>query len=247
MFTFKTKPQSLTEIVVSGLALYWKGIQSLWLWSLGLAVLSGIPSLLMGYLMRHQYGNRALLFSGLFTLLMLPLVIFIVSFIIRQLYLIGSQTKESFRDSVNAVMKKVPLLLIALPVISILSWIGLVLFFAPGIFIAVMLVFTAPLILLDDHSIVDAFRYSCFLVWKSWWRTFSIIVIPMILSILVSPYSYTATVSLTKVSLSVIEMALINPLFLSLMLTMYYDAKLRHHVAMHLPKKKRGVSLSEEQ
>jgi hypothetical protein len=246
MFTFKTKPQSLTEIVVSGLSLYWKGIQSLWPWSLGLAVLTGIPTLLVGYLMRYQYGNRALLFSGLFTLLLLPLVIFIVSFIIRQFYLIGSQTKESFTDSVNAVMKKLPLLLIALPVISILSWIGLILFFAPGIFIAVMLVFTAPLILLDDHSIVDAFRYSCFLVWKSWWRTFSIIVIPMILSILVSPYNYTATISLTKVSLSIIEMALINPLFLSLMLTMYYDAKLRHNLDLHLPKKKSDMRLSEE-
>lgn len=243
MFTFKTKAQSLSEIIVSGLSLYLTGLKSLWPWTLLLALMSGIPSLIMGYLLRHQYSHSVLIVTGLFMLLMLPVIIFLVGFIIHQLFLVGTETKMSFQESSQYVLKKLPRLLIALPIISILSWLGLIFLIAPGIFIGVVFVFVAPLILLDDYSLVESFQYSWFLVWKSWWRTFSIIVIPLVLSIIASPYSYAQIpiFSFGRIAISVIETALINPLYFSLMLTMYYDSKLRHHVAMHLPRKKKGV------
>ncbi len=247
MYAFKTKAQSLSEIIVSGLSLYWIGIKSLWHWSLLLAVMTGIPSVILGYLIRQQYPHSTIVVSGLIMLLFLPVLIFLSGFIIHELFLIGTQAKMSFQESSQYVLKKLPRLLIALPIISILSWLGLIFLIAPGVFIGVVLVFVAPLILLDDYSVIESFKYSWFLVWKSWWRTFSVIVIPLVLSIFVSPYSYSSVsfFSLTRVVLNIIEMALINPLFFSLMLTMYYDSKLRHHVAMNLPRKKKGSTLSD--
>lgn len=242
MFTFKTKAQSLSEIIISGLSLYLAGLKSLWPWSLLLALMSGIPSLIMGYLLRQHYPESVLIVTGILMLLVLPIIIFLVGFILHQLFLVGTQTTMSFQESSQYVLKKLPRLLIALPIISILSWFGLIFLIAPGVFIGVAFVFVAPLILLDDYSVVESFRNSWFLVWNSWWRTFSIIVIPLVLSILVSPYSYAQIpiFSFGRVALSVIETSLINPLFFSLMLTMYYDSKLRHHIPMRLPRKKKG-------
>lgn len=240
MFTFKTKAQSLGEILVSGLSLYWIGLKNLWAWSLLLSLMAGIPSFIMGYLIRQQYPSSVLILSALFMLLMLPVVIFLLGYIIHALFLIGTQTTMTFQESSKYVLNKLPRLIIALPVIAIASWFGLFFAIVPGIFIGVMFVFVSPLIILDDYSLVDSFRYSWFLVWKSWWRTFTIIVIPLVLSLLTSPFSYAHIphLSFGRVGLSVIETALINMLFFSLMLTMYYDSKLRHHVAMHLPRKR---------
>src|SRR5437763_93443 len=116
MFTFKTKPQSLTEIIVSGLSLYLTGLKSLWPWSLLLALMSGIPSLIMGYLLGHQYPHSVLIGAGLFMLLMLPVIIFLVGLIIHRLFLVGTQTKMSFQESSKYVLKKFPRLLIGLPI-----------------------------------------------------------------------------------------------------------------------------------
>lgn len=241
MYAFKKKAQSLSEIVVSGLSLYWQGLRSLWYWSLLLAVLTSIPLMILGYFARHVHSYTTLTIA-LFSLLVLwPVLVFLVGYIIHQLFLIGTETKMSFEKSSAYVIKRLPRLMIALPVVSILTWLGTIFFIAPGIFVSIVLIFVGPLILLDDYSFMDSFRYSWILVWKSWWRTFSIFLIPFALNVLISPFSYTSATyfSFTRVIISAIEMTLINPLFFSLMLTMYYDSKLRHRVPMHLPRKKK--------
>lgn len=242
MYAFKKKSQSLSEIVVSALSLYWQGLRSLWYWSLLLATLTSIPLMILGFFAREVHSYAILSIALLSLLVLWPILVFLVGYLIHEVFLIGTETKMSFEKSSAYVIKRLPRLMIALPVVSILTWLGTVFFIAPGIFISIVLIFVAPLILLDDYSFMDAFRYSWFLVWKSWWRTFAIFLIPFVLNVVISPFSYTSATyfSFTRVIINVIEMTLINPLFFSLMLTMYYDAKLRHHIPMHLPRKKKG-------
>jgi hypothetical protein len=238
MFTFKTRVQSVPEIILSGFALYSTSLKRIWIWSLLLATLNTLPCVAVAYLVQRGYGNKPLLYTGLLTFCLSPLSVFGANFILYQIYLIGAQTQKSMSDSVQWVLKKLPLLFLSLTLASLASWLGLLVFFLPGLFLSVLLVFLAPLILLDEYSVVKAYRYSGFLVWKSWWRTFSVIVIPMILTLLASPLNYHSHLSVLKVVFSVLEMTLITPLFFSLMLTLYYDAKLRHHLPLYLPRKR---------
>lgn len=240
MFRFNTKPQSFKEIIVSAFTLYWEGIQGLWMWSLVLAVVSSIPDWLMVFFMRRNASMRVLLSVDLFALLLLPIVSFIIGFIFYQLFLIGSQTPKKNSEVVSIVLDKLLWLSIALLISVSLTWLGLLFFIIPGIFIGVMLIFVQPLILLDDHPLFDAFKYSWFLVKKNWWHTFIVLTLPLLLFYVAMPSVYSGNPSIFRLLFDVIRMTLVIPLFFSFILTMFYDAKARHHVAMHLPRVKKS-------
>jgi len=169
---------------------------------------------------------------------LLLITAFISGVMIHRIYLVGSQTRKTIGESVKIVLGKFHLLVLASIISSFLVGLGLTLFFVPGIFISIMLVFVLPLILLDNHSITKAYQYSWFLVWKSWWRTFAVLLPPMLVFIVYLPHPTVNTPSLLYISLDGLRVMLVVPLLLSLLLTMFYDSKLRHRVAMHLPKKK---------
>jgi len=252
MFTFSKKPQSAKEIILGSLTLYWVGIKKIWIMSVVLAVLSGIPDWVMSYLLRQRYSLKVLFTVDFFLLFLLPVLTFLIAFIIYQLYLIGTQQKKSTSEVSSHILSKLVNLSIALLLAVLVSWLGVFLFIIPGIFIAVMLIFVQPLILLDDHRLVEAFRYSWFLVKNNWWHTFLILTLPLILFYIAIPLPslYSQPPSLFRIVLDLIRMSIVTPLFFAFILVLFYDAKARHHVAMHLPRikknKTKAVDTTEE-
>jgi hypothetical protein len=243
MFTFKSKPQSIVDIYKSGLDLYAHSLKSVWHWSLILGLMSGIPTLIFGYLVHFKVSYTGLLIFNLIYMLLLPASAFIVGMIIYQIFLIGTQTSKSQKDIINIVLSKLWVLVGAYLIIGFLTWLGLMLLFVPGVFIAITLIFVAPLILLDDHSFVDAFRYTWLLVWHNWWRTFAVLLVPMILFIIILPSVYTKVPSLGYIIFDIVRTTVVTPLFFSLVLTLFYDLKSRHHVALHLPRRKKEAKV----
>jgi hypothetical protein len=243
MFTFKSKPQSLVEIYKSGFALYAQSLKSVWHWSLILGLMSAIPTLIFAYLVHSKVSYSGLLSFNLLYLLLLPVSAFMVGMIIYQIFLLGTDTNKSQKDIMNIVLNKLPILVGAYVIIGFLTWLGLMLFFLPGIFIAITLIFVAPLILLDDHSFIDAFKNTWLLVWHNWWRTFTVLLIPMILFLVILPSVYTKVPSLGYIIFDIVRTTLVTPLFFSLVLTLFYDLKSRHHVALHLPRRRKEVKV----
>jgi hypothetical protein len=252
MFTFSKKPQSAKEIILGSLTLYWVGFKKIWVLSLVLAVLSGIPDWVMSYLLRQGYSLKVLFTVDFFLLFLLPVLTFLVAFIMYQFYLVGTRLKKSTSEVSSIILSKLVWLSIALLVAVVVSWLGVFLFILPGIFIAVMLIFVQPLILLDDHQLIEAFKYSWFLVKNNWWHTFLILTLPLIMFYIAIPLPslYSQTPSLFRIVLDLIRMTLVTPLFFAFILVLFYDVKARHHVAMHLPRvrknKTKAVESTEE-
>lgn len=244
MSRFKTTPQTFREIIQNGAILYWDGFKTLWLWSLILAVVSNIPNWMMAYLMRQQYSIKALIVFDIFSLIFLPIVAFFTAYIMYQLFLIGSQTKKSSEEVIALIRNRLVLLSATLFITVFVTYLGLVLFIIPGIFIAVMLTFVQPLILFDDNSLMDAYKNSWNLVKSNWWHVFSVLTIPIVLMVIAAPSLYSGHPTVLHIIFDVIRMALVTPLLFAFILTMFYDAKARHHVPMHLPRVKKSRAKS---
>lgn len=239
MFKFKTKPQSITEIAVSGFTLYWKSLRKVWFWSFLLAIITSIPDWVMSHLIEQRYSVPVLLTADLFFILMIPLGTFCIAVILYHLYLTGSQTQKKFSEITSLIKERLLWMSLAVLLVMMATWLGVFLFIIPGIFIAVMLIFVLPLMLLDDLSLVDAFKTSWNLVRGNWWHTFGALIIPLILFYIAVPSIYSGNPSLTHLILDLIRMVLVTPLFFAYILTLFYDSKLRHHVPLHLPKGKK--------
>lgn len=258
MFTFKNKHQSIFEIYQSGIALFARSFKSVWHWALIMGLLNtlitqlyayhihdhfsykGMTSLNLLYMVNVNYKDSIII--GLISLIVLvPILSFLAGIMIYQIYLIGSESKKSLKDTISIVINKLPLLTAAYLIVGIITYLGMMFLF-PGIFFAIMLVFVPPLILLDDHSFVDAFKYTWLLVWKSWWRTFAVLLPTMIVFVIKLPNIYTGIPSLGYIIFDLLRTTIVTPLFYSLMLAMFYDSKLRHHVALHLPRHRKGNS-----
>lgn len=236
MSRFKTTPQSFREILQNGFNLYWEGIQTLWLWSLVLAVVSNIPNWIMVYFIKQRYSMKTLIGVDIFCLIFVPFIAFLMAYIMYQLFLIGSQSKKSSEEVISLILNRLILLSVALFVNIFVSSLGLALLIVPGIFIAVMLTFVQPLILFDDNSLIDAYKNSWNLVKSNWWHIFTVLTVPIVLMVIAAPSLYSGNPSVIHIIFDVIRMAIVTPLLFAFILTMFYDAKARHNVPMHLPR-----------
>ncbi|MDQ2993588.1 MAG: hypothetical protein M3R00_01375 [Pseudomonadota bacterium] len=242
MFKFKGKPQTLPEIIRNGTALYWRAFTHVWHISLLLAVLASFtPTTLMSKNSSFGFDRTSAVWMAAIVMVLLPVKAFLSGVIIHRLFLVGSNVIDGkLIESARFVANKIIPLSIAIIISNIIFWIGFMAFLVPGFFFFVMLVFVAPLIILDEHTVVEAFQYSWFLVWKSWWRTLAIVIIPAILTI---PYMHAPTLS--NYLIDVARMTFIGPLLFAMILVGFYDAKLRHHVALNLKKPKDVVKHEE--
>lgn len=117
----------------------------------------------------------------------------------------------------------------------------------PCTYVFVLLVFYLPLIINEDKNVFTALRHSITLVWKNWWRTFWILVIPWlvfaigVLSIEVffrwikNTYGVQIPVSgyILKTSVEAIVFTLLLPWFASVIIIQLHDLKLQKNGSVH--------------
>lgn len=242
MFRFKGKPQSLGQIITNGAALYWASILDVWHISLALALLGIVPILVMIVQVHIGLFNMAPIVWGIILgIVLLPVKAFLTALIMYRIYLTGSLVHAEYLESAKFVLNKIFPLSIAYVISFAIVILGLIAFIIPGIFFSVMFVFITPLIVLDEHTVKESFQYSWLLVWKSWWRTFAVVVIPLILVIVGVPQPFLEVPSFFTMVLDVARLTIVEPLLFAMILVGFYDAKLRHHVALNLKKPKESI------
>lgn len=230
MFAFTDKPQSLFQLWTHGLELFKISIRSVWYWSLIISVLANLYPIIIlkGFdLTTDTILHSKMLISILGWFILLPLIIFLTLVLIQRLYVTGARKSEKLHRSINAVRKKFIPLFFTIITLSFLTTLGLYLMIIPGIFVLVLFVFVVPLNLIDNMPIWEACKTSAYLVWGNWWRIFAIVLFPLALLI-------TASVIANKFSgfwnyfIAILSTSLLSPLFYSMVLNGFSDAKLRH-------------------
>lgn len=112
------------------------------------------------------------------------LIIYAIGF-----YLLGTLLKGrpySFMESLEAALKKLPILIVASILSLLAAIVGFVIFIIPGIYIAVAMFYYFPAIIIDEMPIITAFKYTLSIVWGDWWRAFFVILAPMLVALFIN-------------------------------------------------------------
>ncbi len=230
MFAFTDKPQTLPQLWTHGFNLFKLSIGSVWYWSLVISVLANLYPLIIlkGFdLSANTIIHSKLIITLLGWLILLPLIVFLTITLIQRLYVAGARKSERLHRSIMHVGKKFLSLFIAVILISFLTTLGFYLMIFPGVFILVLFIFVVPLMLIDNKSMWDAYKTSAYLVWGNWWRIFAIVLFPLALLISASVFANQFS-GVWKYLLAILLTSILTPLFYSMVLNGFSDAKLRH-------------------
>lgn len=144
--------------------------------------------------------------------------------------------------ALTTALRKLPVLIVLFILNMLALVVGLILLVVPGLILIVSLVLALPILVLEDKGPIDSLTSSHRLVWGHWWRTAAILtvggiiifVLYIILGIIAAAIApmlaggeaaVAAVVSLFLVL--ALAGVLITPYIVSLILTIYWDLKLR--------------------
>lgn len=234
MFEFKDKTQSVADLFTSALTLYRVSLKETWFLTLIIVLATSIiPGMFFNYdgnvVLNKQY-MWYYVFYGLFSA---GISSFCAGMVMERMFVVGSKAKETMTDSMKSVAEHFMKIAFCLFLISFLTYTGFVFLVLPGIFIGVLFSYVFPLLLLDDLGIKDAFKGSAYLVYDNWFRIFTILSGPYLL-VFFSGIIIGIFPGLGGQLLQAIVMWVSLPLLYALILTSFYDSKLRHHMPLHL-------------
>jgi len=231
MFELPTKPQSTAKILEDGFELFALCFPKVLPLALADAALSAllywlIPELNspdMVILMNAVADSMPYLFLYMMIMLLLQTAIFC------RLNAIITQSDRGNFDALLQAGKKLLPIFFATCLYMFLVAIGLMVLI-PGMLFAVSLRFFTPLILFENATVFQSLQGSHQLVWGNWWRTASILMVPLVFSMFIGVVASVVASGifadkwLGQVVYMVVD-KLFNPLFYAVMLLQYYDLK----------------------
>lgn len=230
MFAFTDKPQTLFQLWTHGFNLFKMSIHSVWYWSLLISILANAyPAIILkGFdIAEGTILHSKIIISILGWVILLPIIIFLTLVLVQRLYIAGARKAERLHRSIIVVSKKFIPLFFTIITISFLTTVGLYLIIIPGIFTLVLFIFVVPLILIDNKPVWEACKTSAYLVWGNWWRIFAIVLFPLVLLIIASVIANKFS-GFWNYFIAILSTSVLSPLFYSMVLNGFSDAKLRH-------------------
>lgn len=244
MYEKPTSPQSIGQVLDGTFRLTAASFRHTWL----LALLAGLSSYAAsayqfskgGTPMEAMLAPQDATYWTLYAAGVVLSILFFAAIYLRVDTVAGGTAGQG--GAVSGALRRLPLLIVLsiLTVIAIAC--GMVLLVIPGIILAVSLVASMPIFLLEDKGPVDSLTSSHRLVWGNWWRTFIILVVAFIIAVvlyfvfgfvaaLIGPLLTGGDAVLGAMVTLAIVLALlgivITPFFVSLVLNIYWDLKLR--------------------
>ena len=190
MFTLPKQPQSIGEVLDSGFRLFATGFSK----TIGLSVVANIIAYLPLFVLTLHMA------SGLQapadpTAIMAPfgigiLVAGLVSmvFYLAIIHVFGALAREepvSIGASLTVGLKRLIPVFIALILYMIAVSLGMVLLIIPGLILMLTLMFFAVGMVLEKEGIFSSLSRSHRLVWGNWWRTATVLTVPVIIVMVV--------------------------------------------------------------
>lgn len=233
MFSFARKPQTVGDVISDGVKLYRQTLFGVLPISVLIILLGSMPALLQFFSgpasapppqtmqqFLHSSNIIILIVQVLFTPVLMAILIYAI-------YALALGRPFSWTDSINAIKPKLFSIFLAffISTLSIIAGFFMMLF--PGVFLSVMFMFCIPSIVLDNVGGFASLKTSWKLVWGNWWRSFVVIVIPVLISVFMMGIllSIAKQNALLLIVMNAIVMSLLTPLFYSVMLVQFNALK----------------------
>lgn len=253
MFALANRPQSIGKTLDSGFKLFFAGFGRVFVLALVAAFVANLPSIVLGT--KAQVADAEALRALGWKILALFLVAMILATalntaILRRLALLGNgaAADDSISKSIAIGFKYLLPVFAGFILYGIAVGAGMILLIVPGIFLLVSLYLFWPAIVVEGKGPIEALKRSYNLVRGNWWRTLTVMSIPIFL--LIAFYfaamfvigivlgvtsggdatALTTTVEKTALILHLLEVpvnAVSLALFYAVLVVLYHDLKLR--------------------
>ncbi len=190
MFTLPKQPQSIGEVLDSGFRLFATGFSK----TIGLSVVANIIAyvplfMLTLYMASHlQAPADPTAIMAPFGIGILVAMLLSMIFYLAIIHVFGALAREepvSIGASLTVGLKRLMPVLIALILYMIAVSLGMVLLIVPGLILMLTLMFFAVGMVLEKEGIFSSLSRSHRLVWGNWWRTATVLTVPVIIVMVV--------------------------------------------------------------
>ena len=243
MVALASEPQSIGRVLDSGFKLFVKSFAGVFPLSLAAAVVLAVPNIANVLMNGPETGESPV--PGLTVLVLflaaLPIYMILIGAVV---YRLGAAAGMHEAGAGQALARGVQcvLSLIGAAILYLLAMAGgLILLVIPGIILSLSLSFGFFAIVLDKDSALASLKRSHRLVWGNWWRTLTVVSVPVVIvMILYIGLMIAFGVSLVMsdgnassdalITVSLVEAAIggiTAPLIYSIMIVQYHDLKLR--------------------
>lgn len=253
MFALANRPQSIGRTLDSAFKLFFAGFGKVIVLALVAAFIANLPSIALstrtGAADAEALAALGWKFLGLFLVTMI-LATALNTAILRRLVVLSDRGKadDSMGQSIAIGFKCLVPVLVGLILYGLAVGAGLILLIVPGLFLLVSLYLFWPAIVLEGKGPIDALKRSYNLVRGNWWRTFTVVSIPVFLLIAFylgtmfvigivlgvttggDPTTLTSTVERTALIVHLLEVpvnAVSLALLYAVLVVLYHDLKLR--------------------
>ena len=189
-FQLLTTPSSIGRVLDSGFKLFTSSFKSV----LGLVILSAVISVIMQYAMTvvmvpdqplpTAEQSQEYMAQAIPVLMVVGTVFWVFSIAIYNMVLarVGQFAMNEDGDLTDAIIKGVKKLwpvFLAMVLYMIAIMLGFVVLVIPGLILVLTLIFFQVLIVTEDTGVVESLKTSHRLVWGNYWRTATVITIPL--------------------------------------------------------------------
>lgn len=253
MVALASEPQSIGRVLDSGFKLFVKSFAGVFPLSLAAAAVLAIPNIANILTSSAEQGASAMPAATVVVTFVVALPIYMI-LIAAVVYRLGAAAELYDAGTGQALARgaRCLLSLIGAAILYLLAVAGgLILLVIPGIILMLSLSFGFFAVVLDDDSALAGLKHSHRLVWGNWWRTLTVVSVPVVIVMilyigLVTVFGISvvmsdgAASSDALITISLIEAAIggvTAPLMYSIMIAQYHDLKLRkegHDLAARL-------------
>jgi hypothetical protein len=248
VYTRPSTPLSIGGVIDDAIKLYRETFSSVWPLALAGAILSAIPSLFLrlgfrGAIAGNPQAAVAMIrspgFWGTYAVIVLVYLTFFNAFIAYFSAVVMDQTAVASK-SLGLSFRRLPRAFLTTILLSVILFLASLLLLVPAIYLAGALQLTFVALVVENAGPIDSMFVSQRVVKGHWWRSvtiYSVAVIMLFVLYLVlgavngvlAVFMGRAAVTTIVISdiIAVISSTFLMPLFPAVLVTMYYDLKLR--------------------
>jgi len=243
MTRLSTEPLGIGKVLDASFKLFFAGLGRVFLLSLAASLVGVLPVLVLSGTSDPETLRSG---SGLASLVLISLITLLVSLVLLTavLYRLGRLAEDREMTMTEALAHGLRCLLpmlFATILYALAVALGMVALVIPGLILMLTLAFFSLAIVLDDEGPLSALKRSHGLVWGNWWRTATVLSVPVIILIVlqlslglavavsvgVMAHDSSVLFPLVNQGVQVITNTFSVPLLYAIFVVQYHDLKLR--------------------
>ncbi len=184
MFTLPKQPESIGVVLDSGFRLFAAGFKKAIGLSLAANVIVYLPFLVLIPYAMSSGQAQAEGFLAILAVAMVVAGVVSMAFYLAIIHLYGTIARDesvSIGASLVVGLKRLLPLIVATILYLLVVSLGMVLLIIPGLILMLTLMFFSVAMVLDDEGMVSSLNRSHKLVWGNWWRTATVLTVPVVI------------------------------------------------------------------